>query len=137
MIVKKFIQLLITMIVFNASSVAMSDDNEEATRITIDTPFVVKSDDNEKATRITIDAPFVVKPDDNEEEVNCITKRWRTMFSIDDSSIEEKTTKQGYYGFGGAFCMFGAHIYQNNPLAGVLTMVLGGFLYYKGWNTPA
>lgn len=116
--VKKFIQLLIIIIVFNAPLVAMSDDEEEA-------------------TRKIIDAPLVVMPDDNEEEVNCITKRWRTMFSIDDPSIEEKTTKQGYYGFGGAFCMFGAHIYQNSPLAGVLTIFLGGFLYYQGWSTPA
>jgi hypothetical protein len=134
MMIKKFTQLLIIIIVFNTSLVAMYDEDEVAST-TIDVPSAVMPDADE-ATPTIIDVPSAVMRDDNEEEVDCITKGWRTMFSIHDPSIEEKTTKQGYYGFGGAFCMLGAHIYQNSPLAGVLTMVFGGVLYYQGWNTP-
>ena len=97
MIVKKFIQLLMIIIVFNAPLVALYDDDEDGTPI----------------------------------------KRGWYIMNFSTDLIEEETSKERYYGFGAAFCMLGALMSQNGPVEGVSTMVLGGFLCYRGWSTPA
>lgn len=86
---------------------------------------------------IAFNTSLVAMYDEGEDGNGNPIARWCHATYSSSDVIEEETSKQRYYGFGGAFCMLGAHISQNSPLAGVLTMVLGGFLCHRGWNTPA